>query len=191
MSTTHEARQPHSQHGLSLKTQHVLIGLLIFRLINALCTNQTFFQPDEYFQALEPAWNLAFGPRSGAWLTWVSILRFLIGKYNRLTRQSRNGNTICVPRSIRHCSLLRSPWWIRSRPFCHGRHISELPSWPSCPVWYKHALPCWAISTPGSSQKRSMAQAVGQPGLRYVRDTRAVDVGGLLLTIRAAMCDDA
>ncbi|KAG4436254.1 hypothetical protein IFR05_008273 [Cadophora sp. M221] len=43
--------------------------LLIFRCINALAV-QTFFQPDEYFQSLEPAWQLAFGPQSGAWLTW-------------------------------------------------------------------------------------------------------------------------
>ncbi|KAL1900137.1 glycosylphosphatidylinositol anchor biosynthesis [Sporothrix stenoceras] len=31
---------------------------------------RTFFQPDEYFQALEPAWQLAHGPASGAWITW-------------------------------------------------------------------------------------------------------------------------
>ncbi|CAK7205760.1 glycosylphosphatidylinositol anchor biosynthesis [Sporothrix eucalyptigena] len=31
---------------------------------------RTFFQPDEYFQALEPAWQLAYGPASGAWMTW-------------------------------------------------------------------------------------------------------------------------
>ncbi|KAF3770041.1 family 22 glycosyltransferase [Cryphonectria parasitica EP155] len=69
--STHEARQPtHSQHGLWLQSQHVLIGLLIIRLVNALCTGHTFFQPDEYFQALEPAWSLAFGPNSGAWITW-------------------------------------------------------------------------------------------------------------------------
>ena len=44
--------------------------LLIFRWVNAICV-RTFFQPDEYFQSLEPAWNIAFGPDSGAWLTWV------------------------------------------------------------------------------------------------------------------------
>ncbi|PQE11360.1 GPI mannosyltransferase 3 protein [Rutstroemia sp. NJR-2017a BVV2] len=43
--------------------------LLVFRLINAFCV-RTFFQPDEYFQSLEPAWRMAFGPDSGAWLTW-------------------------------------------------------------------------------------------------------------------------
>ncbi|CAM1502969.1 Fc.00g077450.m01.CDS01 [Cosmosporella sp. VM-42] len=46
-----------------------LRSIFIIRLINAWWI-ATFFQPDEYFQALEPAWNLAFGDRSGAWLTW-------------------------------------------------------------------------------------------------------------------------
>lgn len=46
--------------------------LLIFRCINAALV-WTFFQPDEYFQSLEPAWQMAFGPQSGAWITWVSL----------------------------------------------------------------------------------------------------------------------
>jgi GPI mannosyltransferase 3 len=50
--------------------QHVFLFLLAFRIVNAL-TLRTFFQPDEYYQSLEPAWQLAFGPNSGAWLTWV------------------------------------------------------------------------------------------------------------------------
>jgi hypothetical protein len=52
----------------------VLILLICFRLINALCI-RTFFQPDEYFQSLEPAWQIAFGSQSGAWITWVSSAR--------------------------------------------------------------------------------------------------------------------
>jgi len=48
----------------------VLLFLFAFRLLNAL-TVRTFFQPDEYFQSLEPAWALAFGEGSGAWITWV------------------------------------------------------------------------------------------------------------------------
>lgn len=68
--SAHEVRQLHSQHGLPIQLSHVLIGLVALRLLNTLCTGQTFFQPDEYFQALEPAWNLAFGPDSGAWMTW-------------------------------------------------------------------------------------------------------------------------
>ncbi|PTB67852.1 glycosyltransferase family 22 protein [Trichoderma citrinoviride] len=46
-----------------------LRDIFIIRLVNALCL-ATFFQPDEFFQALEPAWRLAFGADSGAWLTW-------------------------------------------------------------------------------------------------------------------------
>jgi GPI mannosyltransferase 3 len=48
----------------------VLLFLVASRLLNALVI-QTFFQPDEYFQALEPAWELAFGRQAGAWITWV------------------------------------------------------------------------------------------------------------------------
>src|SRR3954467_8297205 len=47
--------------------------ILAFRFINTLCV-KTFFQPDEYFQSLEPAWQVAFGSQSGAWITWVWIL---------------------------------------------------------------------------------------------------------------------
>jgi phosphatidylinositol glycan class B len=47
----------------------ILQAVLLVRLINASWL-RTFFQPDEYFQALEPAWRLAFGPESGAWMTW-------------------------------------------------------------------------------------------------------------------------
>ncbi|KXT06907.1 hypothetical protein AC578_7152 [Pseudocercospora eumusae] len=47
----------------------IFIALLVFRMANAHFV-QTFFQPDEYFQALEPAWQIAFGPQSGAWITW-------------------------------------------------------------------------------------------------------------------------
>lgn len=48
-------------------------AIIIIRLINAFWVT-TFFQPDEFFQSLEPAWDLAFGSDSGAWLTWVSNL---------------------------------------------------------------------------------------------------------------------
>lgn len=55
------------------QVRDVLSLLLLFRFINALCV-RTFFQPDEYFQALEPAWRIAFGSDSGAWLTWVHFI---------------------------------------------------------------------------------------------------------------------
>ncbi|KAK3313808.1 Alg9-like mannosyltransferase family-domain-containing protein [Apodospora peruviana] len=54
---------------ISAQVRDVLQMLLVFRFINAVCV-RTFFQPDEYFQALEPAWSIAFGAESGAWLTW-------------------------------------------------------------------------------------------------------------------------
>ncbi|RMZ75742.1 hypothetical protein DV737_g5155, partial [Chaetothyriales sp. CBS 132003] len=49
--------------------EDVLLFLIASRILNALVL-QTFFQPDEYFQALEPGWNFAFGQGSGAWVTW-------------------------------------------------------------------------------------------------------------------------
>jgi hypothetical protein len=47
--------------------------LFAFRIINVLCV-RTFFQPDEYFQSLEPAWQMAFGSDSEAWITWACIV---------------------------------------------------------------------------------------------------------------------
>jgi hypothetical protein len=67
-------------------TQNVFILLLALRVANALLV-ATFFQPDEYFQSLEPAWNLAFGDQSGAWITWVcySTRNFFFESPIRLT----------------------------------------------------------------------------------------------------------
>lgn len=52
-----------------------LRDIFIIRLVNAWYL-ATFFQPDEFFQALEPAWRLAFGANSGAWMTWVCCLLY-------------------------------------------------------------------------------------------------------------------
>lgn len=51
-------------------SQDIFLFLVAFRILNALSI-RTFFQPDEYFQSLEPAWEIAFGANSGAWITWV------------------------------------------------------------------------------------------------------------------------
>ncbi|KAL4936359.1 hypothetical protein BDV06DRAFT_205224 [Aspergillus oleicola] len=48
---------------------NILLFLIGFRLLNAL-TVRTFFQPDEFFQSLEPAWRIAFGEGQGPWITW-------------------------------------------------------------------------------------------------------------------------
>jgi phosphatidylinositol glycan class B len=58
----------HAVH--SATAQDILLFLIALRILNAL-TIRTFFQPDEYFQSLEPAWQIAFGKNSGAWITWV------------------------------------------------------------------------------------------------------------------------
>ncbi|PFH58137.1 hypothetical protein XA68_14116 [Ophiocordyceps unilateralis] len=47
----------------------MLVALVAVRLVNAWFI-ATFFQPDEFFQVLEPAWGLAFGPQTRPWLTW-------------------------------------------------------------------------------------------------------------------------
>ncbi|EFE31815.1 uncharacterized protein ARB_01414 [Trichophyton benhamiae CBS 112371] len=47
----------------------VFLLLLALRIANGLLV-RTFFQPDEFFQSLEPAWGIAFGRDSGAWITW-------------------------------------------------------------------------------------------------------------------------
>ncbi|KAF2840612.1 glycosyltransferase family 22 protein [Patellaria atrata CBS 101060] len=54
---------------MAMHPHTVLFALIGFRIVNAL-TVRTFFQPDEYFQSLEPAWQMAFGRDSGAWITW-------------------------------------------------------------------------------------------------------------------------
>ena len=55
-----------SLHTLSMRNHHLILCLLCFRLFNAF-TLQTFFQPDEYYQSLEPAHHLVFGY---GFLTW-------------------------------------------------------------------------------------------------------------------------
>ncbi len=54
----------------SATSRDILLFLIAFRVLNALYI-RTFFQPDEYFQSLEPAWQTAFGSDGGAWITWV------------------------------------------------------------------------------------------------------------------------
>lgn len=72
-------RVSQSTSEVSGNSQWLLVfGLLLaFRIVNAL-TIKTFFQPDEYFQALEPAWKIAFGADTGAWITWVGKTYILL-----------------------------------------------------------------------------------------------------------------
>jgi hypothetical protein len=67
--------------------------LLAFRIVNAL-TLRTFFQPDEFFQSLEPAWQLAFGTTGDAWITWVNAFHVdIVGCLSHDT--SRSGECSC------------------------------------------------------------------------------------------------
>ncbi|RMZ87981.1 hypothetical protein DV736_g4802, partial [Chaetothyriales sp. CBS 134916] len=68
-SLSSESSSVKPQKGNRLGGEDVLLFLVASRILNA-SVIQTFFQPDEYFQALEPGWNFAFGQGSGAWITW-------------------------------------------------------------------------------------------------------------------------
>lgn len=76
-----------STTSLILTPTRIWVALVLFRCLNAISV-QTFFQPDEYFQALEPAWQIAFGSDSGAWITWVSIYSTNV-EYGMLLIQSQ------------------------------------------------------------------------------------------------------
>jgi phosphatidylinositol glycan class B len=68
-STAFSPRRLASQPPPSPAT-NIFLFLVAFRILNALSV-RTFFQPDEFFQSLEPAWQIAFGKDQGAWITWV------------------------------------------------------------------------------------------------------------------------
>lgn len=89
--------------------QDILLFLIAFRILNALSI-RTFFQPDEYFQSLEPAWQIAFGKDSGAWITWASFSR-LVRVFMPADNAIRNGRTSCAPPYTR-VSLLPSIGWL-------------------------------------------------------------------------------
>lgn len=84
-------------------SRDILLFLIAFRILNALSI-KTFFQPDEYFQSLEPAWQMAFGLNSGSWITWVRQINPPppICSRNRvnLDDRRRSGKTIFGPPSI-------------------------------------------------------------------------------------------
>ncbi|KAJ5980296.1 GPI mannosyltransferase [Penicillium waksmanii] len=63
------ARRVAPSSSASSTTTNILLFLIAFRILNAF-TLRTFFQPDEFFQSLEPAWQIAFGKEQGAWITW-------------------------------------------------------------------------------------------------------------------------
>ena len=87
----------------------ILYLMLAFRFINALLV-QTFFQPDEYFQSLEPAWQIAFGADSGAWITWVSILPLIMRILtNMKSGMGASAEIIDASSTVRRSLLCRQP----------------------------------------------------------------------------------
>ncbi|KAB8205081.1 GPI mannosyltransferase 3 [Aspergillus parasiticus] len=79
--STSTSTPPSLSRTTTVSTSQVFLFLLAFRLLNALSL-RTFFQPDEFFQSLEPAWQTVFGETHGA-----------------------NGDTICGLPSILCCLL--------------------------------------------------------------------------------------
>ena len=154
-----------------VRARETLAAIFAWRLINALCV-RTFFQPDEYFQALEPAWQLVYGKDSGAWLTWVcptllphtclgSLRSPRCPKYQNATKCfRRNGCTACVhlsiPRYFRWATLSWRTCWSLTRRSRHGG-LSPRPR--SCRL----ALLPWATGIPGGSPRSSTD---GTPPLR-------------------------
>ena len=80
-------QSPTGRGTTSLLDRRLLLFLIALRTFNAL-TIRTFFQPDEYYQSLEPAWRFVFG-------------------YGELTWDWREGI-----RGFLYPSLFVSVWWI-------------------------------------------------------------------------------
>lgn len=98
---TRSEKQPRPSIWKTYMQENTFVVLLAYRLLNAFVI-KTFFQPDEYYQSLEPAWWLAFGDNSGAWLTWVCLLRRQ--RDNLSLTKTRNGGTIFDRPFIPHSS---------------------------------------------------------------------------------------
>ncbi|KAL2822779.1 Alg9-like mannosyltransferase family-domain-containing protein [Aspergillus cavernicola] len=69
LSPPSRLRPPSAPKTDASTSTNILLFLIAFRLLNSL-TVRTFFQPDEFFQSLEPAWKIAFGENQGPWITW-------------------------------------------------------------------------------------------------------------------------
>lgn len=123
-------------------TLSVFVLLLAFRIVNA-WTLRTFFQPDEYFQSLEPAWQLAFGPSSNAWITWVNAPTLSAARPN-LTIFSGVENAIALLSAssllwgrLYTCGTSHTPLWL------------DYPRQGPCPACCAEGYPSRLRSTTG------------------------------------------
>ena len=125
----------------------VFVLLLALRIVNA-WTTRSFFQPDEFFQSLEPAWQLAFGPSANAYITWVNppsaiprlvrALPFLpIG--SSLTTELGVENAVAV---VSASSTIRGSLSAGGQVGCPLWHqlVESSPSSPSCTQGYASAI---------------------------------------------------
>ena len=59
-----------------LVDKRIILAVICIRIFNAL-TTVTFFQPDEYYQSLEPAWKFVYGYGEATWEWKEGIRGFL------------------------------------------------------------------------------------------------------------------
>ncbi|KAI4596272.1 glycosylphosphatidylinositol anchor biosynthesis [Pestalotiopsis sp. 9143b] len=105
--------RPVQENTAAAQVKDALAVLFAFRIANVLCV-RTYFQPDEYFQALEPAWQLVFGPDSGAWMTWEWQYRLRSSLHPGIFALSYAAvanylSTISLPGHYRAFALLAAP----------------------------------------------------------------------------------
>lgn len=86
---------------------NIILFLIGFRILNSL-TVRTFFQPDEFFQSLEPAWKIAFGEDQGPWITWVSCAsrRLSTASNSSLVGMEASAEVVAASARLR-CRLFR------------------------------------------------------------------------------------
>jgi GPI mannosyltransferase 3 len=104
--------------------RRLLLSLIALRIVNAL-TIRTFFQPDEYYQSLEPAWRFVYG-------------------YGELTWEWREGI-----RGFLYPSVFASVWWIADVLGIKDANILVRIIWPfedllmgrfRCHIWCRQCL---------------------------------------------------
>jgi phosphatidylinositol glycan class B len=74
---TNSLKYTASPLNIVIKLKYLFLAVLVIRLFNAF-TIRTFFQPDEYYQVLEPAHNFVYGYGYMTW-EWKQRLRSSIG----------------------------------------------------------------------------------------------------------------
>lgn len=153
-------------------SRDVLLFLIAFRILNALSI-KTFFQPDEYFQSLEPAWQMAFGLNSGPWITWVSqisplnaSIKSIGSNLDNFGGARRSGRTIFGPLSILPFSLASTGSHL-FYPEPQGCPRTVMPSfWSQLRRWRRPSSRPWGTTIPGNLGRRStdeIAEKLGQP----------------------------